>query len=131
MRSLGVLAGWLAAWLLRRVNDDGLQLLISLALVLGCYRLAVLTGLSGPIAVVAAGLCLNSPSPRLGMTPDARAVLIGFWSPLNAILNTMLFLLMGLQIMSLVVAPTDLLLIVFAVPLAVVARLLSVALPVE
>ncbi|MGB7036254.1 MAG: cation:proton antiporter, partial [Xanthobacteraceae bacterium] len=94
------------------------------------YRLAVLTGLSGPIAVVAAGLCLNSPSPRLGMTSDARAVLIGFWSPLNAILNTMLFLLMGLQIMSLVVAPTDLLLIVFAVPLAVVARLLSVALPV-
>ncbi|MFZ1920048.1 MAG: sodium:proton antiporter [Xanthobacteraceae bacterium] len=127
---VGVLAGWLAAWLLRRMNDDGLQLLISLALVLGCYRLAVLTGLSGPIAVVAAGLCLNSPSPRLGMTPDARAVLIGFWSPLNAILNTMLFLLMGLQIMSLVVAPTDLLLIVFAVPLAVVARLVSVALPV-
>ncbi len=127
---VGVFAGWLAAWLLRRMNDDGLQLLISLALVLGCYRLAVLADLSGPIAVVAAGLCLNSPSPRLGMTPDARAVLLGFWSPLNAILNTMLFLLMGLQIMSLVVAPTDLLLIVFAVPLAVVARLVSVALPV-
>jgi len=127
---LGVVAGLLAAWLLRRIKDDSLQLLISLALVLGCYRLAVLTGLSGPIAVVAAGLCLNSPSPRFGMTPDTRAILIGFWSPLNQILNTMLFLLMGLQILSLIVAPADLLPIVFAVPLAVVARLLSVALPI-
>jgi CPA1 family monovalent cation:H+ antiporter len=127
---IGILAGCLAAWLLRRVSDDSLQLLISLALVLGCYRLAILAELSGPIAVVAAGLCLNSPSPRLGMTADTRAVLIGFWSPLNQILNTMLFLLMGLQILSLVVTPADLLPIVFAVPLAVVARLLSVALPI-
>ncbi|HEX3937029.1 MAG TPA: sodium:proton antiporter [Xanthobacteraceae bacterium] len=127
---IGILAGCLAAWLLRRVSDDSLQLLISLALVLGCYRLAILAELSGPIAVVAAGLCLNSPSPRLGMTADTRAVLIGFWSPLNQILNTMLFLLMGLQILSLVVTPADLLPIVLAVPLAVVARLLSVALPI-
>lgn len=127
---LGVVAGWLAAWLLRRIDDDSLQLLISLALVLGCYRLAVLAGLSGPIAVVAAGLCLNSPSPRLGVTVETRAVLIGFWSPLNAILNAMLFLLMGLQILSLVVTPSELIPIVFAVPLAIVARLISVALPI-
>ena len=127
---VGIFAGGLAAWLLRRIKDDGLQLLISLALVLGSYRLAALAGLSGPIAVVAAGLCLNSPSPRLGMPPDTRAVLIGFWSPLNAILNTMLFLLMGLQILSLIVTPDELLPIVFAVPLAVVARLVSVAVPI-
>jgi CPA1 family monovalent cation:H+ antiporter len=127
---VGVVAGWLAAWLLRRIDDDSLQLVISLALVLGCYRLAVLADLSGPIAVVAAGLCLNSPSPRLGMTVETRAVLIGFWSPLNAILNAMLFLLMGLQILSLVVTPSELIPIVFAVPLAIVARLISVALPI-
>ena len=126
---LGMLAGWLAARLLRRINDDSLQLVISLALVLGCYRAAVLADLSGPIAVVSAGLCLGSPSPRFGMTADTRAVLIGFWSPLNAILNTMLFLLMGLQILSLIVTPAQLLPIVFAVPLAVVARLVSVAVP--
>ena len=127
---LGLIAGWLAALLLRQINDDGLQLLISLALVLGCYRLAILADLSGPIAVVAAGLCLGSPSPRLGMTPDTRAVLIGFWSPLNQILNTMLFLLMGLQILGLVVTPLELVPIVFAIPLAIVSRLVSVAVPV-
>ena len=127
---LGIVAGWLVALLLRRIDDDGLQLLISLALVLGCYRLAILADLSGPIAVVAAGLCLGSPSPQFGMSAATRAVLIGFWSPLNQILNTMLFLLMGLQIMSLVVAPIELVPIVFAIPLAIVSRLVSVAVPV-
>jgi CPA1 family monovalent cation:H+ antiporter len=127
---LGTIAGWLAALLLRRIDDDGLQLLISLALVLGCYRLAILGDLSGPIAVVAAGLCLGSPSRRFGMTPDTRSVLIGFWSPLNQILNAMLFLLMGLQILGLVVTPIELIPIVFAIPLAIVSRLVSVAVPV-
>jgi Na+:H+ antiporter len=127
---LGIVAGWLAALLLRRIDDDGLQLLISLALVLGCYRLAIAADLSGPIAVVAAGLCLGSPSPQFGMTPDTRAVLIGFWSPLNQILNTMLFLLMGLQSLGLVIAPMQLVPIVFAIPLAIVSRLVSVAVPI-
>lgn len=126
----GIIAGALAALLLRRINDDGLQLLISLALVLGCYRLAILADLSGPIAVVAAGLCLGSPSPKFGMTPDTRAILIGFWTPLNQILNAMLFLLMGLQILGLVIAPIELVPIIFAIPLAIVSRLVSVAVPI-
>jgi CPA1 family monovalent cation:H+ antiporter len=126
---LGYVAGCFTALLIRRIEDDGLQLLISLALVLACYRLAILFELSGPIAVVAAGLCLASPSPRLAMTPDTRTVLIGFWSLLNQLLNTMLFLLMGLQILRLVIAPIELLPIVFAVPLSVISRLVSVAVP--
>jgi CPA1 family monovalent cation:H+ antiporter len=126
---LGIVAGWLAAFLLRRVKDQGLQLLISLALVLGCYRVATLAALSGPIAVVTAGLCLSSPSSKFAMPPDTRAALIGFWSPLNQILNIILFLLMGLQILDLLVSPADLLPILFAVPLAVVSRLVSVAVP--
>jgi CPA1 family monovalent cation:H+ antiporter len=125
---LGVVAGWGASFLMQRIKDQGLQLLISLVLVLGCYRIATLAGLSGPIAVVTAGLCL-SPSSRFAMPPDTRAALIGFWLPLNQILNIMLFLLMGLQILELIVRPVDLLPIIFAIPLAVIARFVSVALP--
>ena len=127
---LGFAAGWLAALLIRRVHDDeGLQLLISLALVLGCYRLATAFALSGPIAVVTAGLCMASPSPHFGMASESRTVVIRFWSLLDQLLNTMLFLLIGLQILGLVVAPTQLLPIVFAIPLAVLSRLVSVAVP--
>jgi CPA1 family monovalent cation:H+ antiporter len=127
---LGFVAGWLASLLIRRVRDDeGLQLFISLALVLGCYRLATTFALSGPIAVVTAGLCMASPSPRFGMAPDSRTVVIRFWSLLDQLLNTMLFLLIGLQILGLVVAPTQLVPTLFAIPLAVLSRLVSVALP--
>jgi CPA1 family monovalent cation:H+ antiporter len=127
--ALGVIAGWLVSMLMRSIDDDGLQLLISLTLVLGCYRLAILADFSGPIAVVAAGVCLSSPSRRFAMTPDTRAVLTGFWSPLNQILNAMLFLLMGLQILGLVVRPLELVPVLFAIPLAVLSRLVSVAVP--
>jgi Na+:H+ antiporter len=127
---LGFAAGWLAAFLIRRVHDDeGLQLLISLTLVLGCYRLATTFELSGPIAVVTAGLCMASPSPRFGMASDSRTVVIRFWSLLDQLLNTMLFLLIGLQILGLIVAPTQLLPILFGIPLAVLSRLISVAVP--
>jgi monovalent cation:H+ antiporter, CPA1 family len=126
---LGVAAGWLAAVLLRRVTDGGLQLVISLTLVIGIYRLANLAELSGPIAVVSAGLCLASPSPRFGMTPDTRAVLMGFWPLLDQLMNTLLFLAVGLQILGLVIQPIELIPVVFAVPLAVLARLVSVAVP--
>ena len=128
--AIGFFAGWLGAWLIRRIYDEALQLMISLALVIGCYRLAIVADWSGPIAVVTAGLCMSSPSPRFGMTPDARAALIGFWSLLDQLLNIMLFLLMGLQILGLVIQPIALLPIAFAIPLAIVARAVSVAVPI-
>lgn len=127
---VGLATGWLAARLLSVVHEQGLQLLISIALVLGCYRLALLFDLSGPIAVVAAGLCIGAPSHRSGLSPDTRAVLIGFWSPLNQILNAMLFLFMGLHILGLIVTTEALLPVLFAVPLAIVSRFVSVAVPI-
>jgi len=126
---LGFAAGWMAAALLRRVSNDGLQLLISLTLVIGIYRAANIAELSGPIAVVSAGLCLASPSPRFGMTPDTRAVLMGFWPLLDQLMNTLLFLAVGLQILGLVITPIELVPILFAIPLAVLSRMVSVAVP--
>ncbi len=115
--------------MLRRVADQGLQLLISLTLVIVVYRLANLSEISGPIAVVSAGLCLASPSQRFGIKPETRTMLVGFWSLLDQIMNTLLFLLVGLQILGLVITPIQLVPLAFAIPLAVFARLLSVALP--
>jgi monovalent cation:H+ antiporter, CPA1 family len=110
----GVAAGWVAALLIRRVHDHGLQLLISLALVLGCYRIANLSHLSGPIAVVTAGLCMTSQSPRWGMGAAARGALVGFWSSLDQLLNAVLFLLVGLQLLAVSIQTSDLLPIAFA-----------------
>ncbi len=127
--ALGLASGWLATLLIRRVHDSGLQLLISLTVVLCCYRLANLTEVSGPIAVVTAGLFMASHSSRWSMGEDARGTLIGFWSLLNQVLNTLLFLVIGLQLLGLYIREMDLLPIIFAVPLAVLSRLVSVACP--
>ncbi len=72
--------------------------------------------------------------PRVAVAPvrdglRPRKVLVGFWSLLDQLLNTMLFLLIGLKILGLVVQPIDLLPVVFASPLAIVSRLISVAIP--
>ena len=115
--------------LIRSVADDGLQLLVSVALVLGCYRLANTFELSGPIAVVSAGLCMGSRSRRFGLDFGARTVVIGFWSLLDRLVNAMLFLLIGLQVLDLVVKPVELIPMLFAIPLALVSRLASVAVP--
>jgi CPA1 family monovalent cation:H+ antiporter len=127
--ALGLGTGWLATLLIRSIKDDGLELLISLTLVLGCYRLANLFEFSGPISVVAAGLCVGSLSPRLGSEPGTRSALIGFWGLLGQFLNTMLFLLIGLQILGLTLRPAELLQMTFAIPLAMIARMVSVAIP--
>jgi CPA1 family monovalent cation:H+ antiporter len=97
--------------------------------VFGSYRIANLLELSGPIAVVCAGLCLASPSPRLGMTARTRHVLVGFWKLLDQLMNIMLFLLIGLEILGLIIQPAELIPLAFAVPLAVIARAVSVAVP--
>jgi monovalent cation:H+ antiporter, CPA1 family len=127
--ALGLAAGWLATWLIRLIKDEGLELMISLALVLGCYRLATLSDFSGPISVVVAGLCVGSLLPRLAPDIGPRSALIGFWDLLGQFLNTMLFLLIGLQILGLTLRPVELLQVTFAIPLAVLSRMVSVAIP--
>jgi CPA1 family monovalent cation:H+ antiporter len=127
--ALGLGAGWLATRLIRLVKDEGLDLMISLALVLGCYRLANLSDVSGPISVVTAGLCLGSLLPRPAPDAGTRSALIGFWGLLGQFLNTMLFLLIGLQILGLSMRPVELLQMTFAIPLAVISRMLSVTIP--
>jgi monovalent cation:H+ antiporter, CPA1 family len=127
--ALGLAAGWVATLLIRRIHDSGLQLLISLTLVLSCYRLANLTEASGPVAVVTAGLFMASHSSRWSLSEDARSTLTGFWSLSNQVLNILLFLLIGLQLLGLYVQDIALLPIIFAIPLAIFARLISVACP--
>lgn len=125
---IGGLCGGAAALLIGRVRDEGLQLMISLALVIGCYRLAEAAEVSAPIAVVTAGLCIKLLTPELAPGSTRYATLLGFWGMLDELLDTILFLLIGFQVLALTF--DDLLLpAIMAVPLALAARMLSVAVP--
>jgi CPA1 family monovalent cation:H+ antiporter len=124
--ALGVIAGYVAVLAMGRIGDDNLVLTISLALALSTYRLAVALGVSGPIAVVVSGIVLaNQPAENFALA-DMRAKLVAFWSLVDDLLNTWLFILMGFEILTLDASRRLLLPLLLAIPLAFAARFVSV-----
>jgi Na+/H+ antiporter len=95
--AIGYVAGWLgiAGW--RRIKDRQLQSVISVVIPFLAYFPAQTLGLSGVVAVVTAGVYVNRHNPRV-LEPAARTQLVGFWNTLVFIVNTVLFLVLGLQL---------------------------------
>ncbi|MEO8071545.1 MAG: cation:proton antiporter, partial [Acidobacteriota bacterium] len=94
--ALGLIFGFVGFRALRSIDDHPLELLITLALVMFLYLLAFWVDVSGPIAVVVAGLLIGNPGRRLAMSRRTRDHIDAFWGMLDAILNAVLFLLIGL-----------------------------------
>lgn len=125
---LGVGLGLLAVQLMRLVRDAHLELVISLALATGTFSLANALGMSGPIAVVVAGLLLGSRRSLTAITEHGQQELQLFWSLVDEVLNMILFLLIGLEIVAVAYRPSDILAALIAIPLSIVVRGLSVVL---
>lgn len=123
----GLAAGWIAYEAMKRVDDYPLEIMISLALASGAYTLANALGVSGPIAVVIAGLLIGSRGRRHAMSEETRRNLVLFWSVIEEILNSLLFLLIGLEILALTGLGGGMLLaMAIAIPLSLVVRALSI-----
>lgn len=126
---LGFVTGWVALRLMRRVDDYNLELILTLALATGTYSLASSLGLSGPIAVVVAGLAMGSETGHHAMSEVAQHHVKTFWSMIDELLNTLLFLLIGLEFVSVPFTGFDLLAGGIAILLALFARLVSIVIP--
>ena len=127
--ALGAAAGYLTFLAIRFTRDDFLRLTISLALVLSTYRGAVALGISGPVAVVTAGLVFNYTLARAPQEEHSRVRLSGFWSLIDDLLNTLLYLFVGFELLAIGLSWRALSAILVAVPLALLARLASVGAP--
>jgi CPA1 family monovalent cation:H+ antiporter len=112
------------------IDDHALELLITLALVMSTYAAALNLHLSGPIAVVVAGLWIGNPGRQLAMSPRTREHVDAFWSVLDEILNTVLFLLLGLEVFAIATGAQAMIAGTISIVVVLVARLISVALPV-
>ncbi|KXV63987.1 cation:proton antiporter [Acetobacter orleanensis] len=123
---VGLLGGGLAVLGLRAVQDQHVELLISLTLASGVYSVAAVWGMSGPIAVVAAGLIFGAPVAQAALTPHGRVDLAGFWSHVDEVLNALLFVIIGFQLLSLSFSLPVMLAACLALPLAVLVRGASV-----
>ncbi|MCG7599986.1 sodium:proton antiporter [Halomonas sp. McH1-25] len=96
---LGLVIGTLAYWLMRSIDEYRIEVLISLAVVLGGYSLALHLHISGPIAMVVAGLLIGNKARQSAMSDTTREHLDAFWELIDEILNTLLFVLIGLEVL--------------------------------
>jgi CPA1 family monovalent cation:H+ antiporter len=127
--ALGLAAGYLAYRAMHSIDEHNLEVIITLALVMGTYGIAAALHLSGPIAVVVAGLLIGNSGTRLAMSERTRDHVHKFWSLLDAIMNAALFLLIGFEVIALSFAGQAWLLAVIAIPVVLVARFVSVGTP--
>jgi CPA1 family monovalent cation:H+ antiporter len=119
--AFGLVTGYVGRRMLRTVDDYSVQVLITLALVLGGYAMAEALGISAPIAAVVAGLVIGSHARE-----REREHLMMFWELVDEVLNAVLFLMLGLEATRLVVSRQLALAAVIAVPVVLAARLGSV-----
>ena len=126
----GLAAGYLTFRLLKSVDNYQVEVLLTLALVIGGYALASALHLSGPIAIVVAGLLIGNHGRRLAMSDTTREHLDLFWELLDGILNAILFVLIGLEVLVLTFTRDLFIAGLLAVPALVLARWISVGLPV-
>ena len=127
--ALGLVTGWIAYQALRKVDEHNLEVLITLALVMACYGIAIALHLSGPIAVVVAGLLIGNHGRRFAMTKTTRDHVTTFWSLIDEIMNSALFLLIGFEILALTWSGDIAVFALIAIPVALGARFISVATP--
>lgn len=127
---LGLATGAIAFWMLKQLDEYVIEAIVTLSLVTGTYAIAHHLGVSGPIAVVIAGLLIGNQGATLAMSDQTRERLFPFWELVDEILNSVLFLLIGLEILVINDFLEHAWFAVAAIPIALLARLISVSLPI-
>ena len=125
----GAALGGIAYLMLRGVDDYQVEILVSLAVVMGGYALANALHLSGPLAMVTAGLLIGNHVRGAAMSDTSRERLDIFWELVDEILNAVLFMLIGLELLTLSLSGPTLLAGLIAIPVALLARFTAIGLP--
>ena len=127
---LGLVMGVLAYWALCSIDEYNLEVIITLALVTVTYEAAHMLHTSGPIAVVVSGLLIGNHGTRFAMSEKTREHLKNFWTVIDEVLNAVLFLLIGLEVIIISTTPSLMWVSLIAIPLVLGARFIAVAIPI-
>ncbi len=127
----GLVLGWLIYRLLKSVDDYKIEVLLTLAAVTGGYALASHWHISGPLATVVMGLVIGNQGRALAMSDTTRHYLDTFWELVDEILNTVLFVLIGMEVLLIAFSAPLLLAGAVAIVVTLIARFVTVGLPVR
>ena len=126
---LGLVTGYLGYRAMRAVDDYPVEVLITLAVVAGSYAVAQQIGSSGPLAMVAAGLLIGDRAPRDAMSERTQRYVSALWTLIDEVLNSVLFLLIGLEVLVLRLQAGELILALAAIPIVLLSQLVAVSVP--
>lgn len=127
---LGFVLGYIAYRLLATIDHYQVEILLTLALVMGGYQLASMIHVSGPIMVVVAGLLIGNHGRSFAMSDTTRDNLDNFWELCDEILNAVLFLLIGLEVFVLSNELGAYEVGLLMIPLLLAIRFVSIAIPI-
>ncbi len=130
--ALGLGLGWVAYQLMRSIDDYDIEVVITLAVVMGGTVLAQRFHLSAPLAMVTAGLMVGNDRVRATTMSEVTETYVDkFWELIDILLNTILFVLIGMEILILTLETTYIIAGLIAVPLVLASRYLSLLLPIN
>ena len=124
---IGFIAGAFVFQLLKRTDNDQVEVLLTLALAMGGYALAQALHTSAPIAAVVSGIFIGNTGRSFGMSDRTREHLDLFWELIDEILNAVLFMLLGLVVLTFHIGLRHLLAILLIIPIVLLARWCSIA----
>ena len=124
----GLAVGYVAYRMLGSVDHYQVEILLTLAVVMGGYAAAIALHVSGPIAIVVAGMLIGNRGPGDAMSAITRERVEVFWELIDEILNAVLFVMIGLELLRVEFNAAYLWAAALAVPAVLIARMLSVAL---
>lgn len=129
---LGFLLGWITYKLLKSIDDYDVEVIITIAAVMGGTVLAQYLHLSAPLAMVTAGLIVGHDTVRqTTMSKTTEQYVDKFWELIDILLNTILFVMIGMEILILTYNHQYILAGIFCVPTLLLARYLSLMLPIK
>ncbi len=126
----GLASGGIAYLMLRKVDNYQVEVLITLAVASGAYALAEHLHISAPITVVVAGLLIGNQVRTHVMSETTQSHLDNFWELTDEILNAVLFVMIGLEVLVISINGPTLFAGLLAIPLVLAARVVSVGAPV-
>jgi CPA1 family monovalent cation:H+ antiporter len=128
--AFGALLGWVGFLMCRSIDGHVVETLITLAMVVGGYLSAAALGISGPLAMVMAGLVVSARWDA-AFSVDTHELVLGFWETLDQVLNILLFAFIGLDVLLTENTAPQVLASVALIGVTLAARFVSVWLPIH
>ncbi|WP_143310520.1 cation:proton antiporter [Chitinophaga vietnamensis] len=126
---LGIVSGIVAYRTMKRVDDFQIIVLVSLSMVMVISVVGHLLHVSIPLAAVSAGLILGNTSLGAGQSADMQRYFHNIWSLIDELLNTILFVMIGLQIVVMPFLSNYWLTGILSAIFVIIARALSITIP--